>query len=128
MRQPTFKFVGRCGDHPQRHIRVLKTTELGALSAKVSSMIRLNPFRRYVRWNQILLSLQVRNPKAVNHIVRGAADHHGTADWNVQLIRGYSDSTRVVIRIPNIPPPLIASDLNDHTVPSIKPPRGRFSR
>ncbi len=79
-------------------------------------MIGLNPFRCDARWDQIALAVQIRHPKAVDDVVRSAANHDGAADGNVNFVGGDENAAGIGIVILHVPPPLISGKLDDHSV------------
>src|SRR5947209_6924929 len=112
MRQPRLKLGGRFGHNKKSHVRMLMSAELGALASEGSFLISLDPERIFITRNQIAFSVQVGRPEAVNHILRRSLNHHRLADWNMDLIR--SDHGLISLRglIADLPPPLMADDLD----------------
>ena len=93
---PEFKLAGRLRNHPERHVGVLKAAKLGALAAKSSGTVGLKPFGGDARRDEIPLPLQIRDPEAMNDVVRIAADHDRTADGNMHFVGGDENAAWIV--------------------------------
>ena len=63
-------------------------------------------------WNQVLLAHQARHPEAMDHVGGGELDLDRLANWNVDLIRGGDDLVGRVAFVANVPPPLLAGNLD----------------
>ena len=61
---------------------------------------------------EIFLATQIRDPEAVNHIMRRELDHHRLADGNVNLVGGVDDVVWNWIFVRNFPPPLMPGDVD----------------
>ena len=102
------------GDDVERHVRVLQPAELRALAAEDARTIGLHPDRRGVAGNQIALAVEVRHPEAVDHVARRDLQHDRAVDRNVEFVRGDHAPARDGVVVPNLPPPLVADDLDRH--------------
>src|SRR4051812_38672053 len=81
--QPVLELNAGLRYDEERHLCVLVTAELGALSTIDASRIGPEPGACFVTRNQILLSIEVRRPKAVNHVVGRHLDEDRASDGNV---------------------------------------------
>src|SRR5438105_12104905 len=77
-------------------------------------MVSTDPDRSLVSRKEIFLAAQIRDPEAVNHIMRRELDHHRLADGNVNLVGGADDVVWNWIFVRNFPPPLMPGDVDRH--------------
>ena len=67
--------------------------------------------------DQVLLAVQVRHPEAVDHVVASAASSmHRPADRDVDLVGGGDAAARRRVLVLDLPPPLVAGDLDRQSV------------
>src|SRR4051794_20771076 len=66
---PAGKVLLGLGNNKQRHMRMLRTTELGALPPEGPRPVSRQVQHVHLTRDQILLAVQVGNPKAVDHVI-----------------------------------------------------------
>src|SRR4051812_8393267 len=99
MLQPRLELRRRLSDHPESHVRMLHATELRALPAKTAGVVCLDPLRGDARWNQVALAVQIRNPEAVDYVVRRSTNHYRPAHRDVDLIGSSQDPAGILIQV-----------------------------
>ena len=122
-------FLG-LGDDKERHMRMLSAAELGALPTKRPRSVGREIEHVHLPGDEVLFTVQVRNPKAVDHIIGAQNDPHRLADGNVDFVRAHKGTARLGREVPNLPPPLVANNLYaDGTVSAFgeKSPPGRIA-
>ena len=95
---------------------MLMTAEFSALPAICARLVRLEPHRILVSRNQIALAMEVRGPKAVNHVYRRCLDHHRLSHGNMNLIRRDYCLISLCGFVSNFPPPLVADNVNSDRI------------
>src|SRR5512138_3274183 len=98
--QPIIEIVRFLCDDQQRHMSVLHTAELCALTAVRAGLIRFERNRIGLPWDQVDLAMQLRNPEAMNDIRRGHMYDYGLPDRDVDFI----SSRKLLICITDFPP------------------------
>jgi hypothetical protein len=118
------------------HAGVLQAAVLRTFTTEYAYGIRLKPGSGSPAGNEIHLALKGGNPETVNHILRAEPDPDSLTDRDVDLIRGTELLGWTAQVVPNIPPPLVAHDLDlqlaglvrrgqrTHDVEGIKEERG----
>ena len=100
----------RLRDDHKTHVRMLMPAEFGALPAKRSRLLRLEPQVGRMPGNQVFFPVEVRRPEAVNDIVRSQLEFHRAADRNVNLIGGLHVGAGAAALVFHLPPPLMPGD------------------
>ena len=110
MAEPRLELRARLRDRVESHVRVLQPAELRAFALE-----RARPRRRQQEpvdapGDDVDLSIQLRQPDAVDHIVRGPEDVDPRRRRDVELVGGHGGRARVA----NLPPPLVPDDVHSH--------------
>src|SRR5262245_10363274 len=100
---PARELLRRLHDHPQQHVRVLRATELGALTDVESRLPRREPHRVLVIRDDVGLAGEPRHPEAVHDVGRLERHVGRRAHRNVHLVRGGDAQVRIL----ELPPPLV---------------------
>src|SRR5690242_3223799 len=88
---------------------MLRSAELGALSAVDPVLGRHDRDVRLPAGNEVLLARQARDPEAVDHVVGMKRDADWYSNRQVQFVRRPQDLRRVATVVLYIPPPLVRS-------------------
>jgi hypothetical protein len=94
------------GDDAQHHARVLGAAVLGALAEVGAGHAGLEPHAVDAIGDDVGLAVELGDPEAVHDVGRLEGEEGGAADRNVQLVGG----DHVVVRVAELPPPLVADD------------------
>ena len=110
-RDPALEVLGRIDDDSQKHLRVLRPAELGALPQVHPGQPGIDPRRVDLVRDQVGLPRETGDPEAVRHVggeegQKRGRGMGGIADRQVQLV-GRDDPER---GIAELPPPLPADD------------------
>src|SRR2546423_8595252 len=113
----------------ERHLGVLVTAELGALSPIDSNRISAEPGSGFVSGYEIFLPIEVGRPKTVNDITRRHFDEHRSANGNVNLVRRLDDVLRIAdVGVFDFPPPLVSDHVYPQRPHSAHPSQGSRCR
>src|SRR5438105_13006866 len=102
-------------DDRQRHLCMLGAAEFRALGPIDAGAIGVQKERLGVSRNQVPFPDELRDPEAVNDVVRHELDLHGLAGRDVQLVGIDEKLARVGIDVVDLPPPLVACYLNSQS-------------
>src|SRR5436190_2954835 len=95
---------------------MLNPAKLRALAAIPPRLVGLDPLVRNTRRDQVPFAMQVGDPKAMDNVVRRAANANGAADGDVELVGGDDDLAGIVVEVANVPPPLVPDDFDNHPI------------
>src|SRR4051794_22752783 len=95
---------------------MLVAAELDALAPVRARSIGLHDAMRGVARNHIPLSLQIRNPEAVDHVGGLQFEIDWAADGNMNLVSCRQKIARRRIVVSKVPPPLVAGDADFHSL------------
>ena len=116
---PLGKVLLGLGHDMQRHMRVLRATKLGALPAEGPRPVSRQVQHVHLARDQILLAIQVGDPKAVNYVVGTQYEAHRLTDRDVDFVGADEGAARFGSEIPHLPPPLVSDDLDTDRAGSI---------
>ena len=111
VRAPGREVAGRVGDDHERHVRVLRAAELGALAAVDARAVGLQPGDVGLAGDDVGLAGQLRDPEGVDHVRAGQLDAHRPADRDVDLVGGGEGRRLVGVAVADAPPPLVRRHL-----------------
>ena len=101
----------------EAHQRMLPPAILRAHPAAFSWAICFDPQQCASPGDHVLLSREMRHPKAVDHIGGFQFEHHRTSDGNVNLIRIFHHNRARWVQILHTEPPHFTGNANTHLVP-----------
>ena len=108
MGHPSLKLLRLLCLDPVRHAPVLDAAELGALAGILALGFRLEPHPGLAVGKDVALGGKLRHPEAVNHVTAAHAERDRPPQRDVHLVRG----GQVVLRVAELPPPLMSHDLD----------------
>ena len=91
---------------------VLLAAILRALAAIDAGPVGLEPGHVGLPGNELNLAAEARDPERVDDVFAVEGEAHRLSDRNVDLVRGHEDLRGIVVLIDELPPPLMASDLD----------------
>ncbi len=111
-RPPGFEGGGRIGHQLQPHVAVLQAAVLGALAEVAARPVRLDPGDVGLARDGVGLAGERGDPEGMDDIVGPQPDLHRHAHRHVQLVGGGEDAGGLGAEIADVPPPLLARDLD----------------
>src|SRR4051794_32549273 len=89
----------------ERHVRVLETAVLRALTAVATGFACFDPHVVRLPGNEVGLRCELRHPEAVDHVGGHEKQPDRTSGRYVDLVRGDG-----AVRVARFPPPIVARD------------------